>query len=479
MERHVLIIDDDLGTCETLSDVLKEDGYMVASARNALLGLDYVKRGGFSVALVDIKLPDMDGLDLVQRMLVIHPEMYVVIITGHASLENVIRAMNSKAYAYLCKPFEMDDLRATIRKAFKQVDFAEKQRLLEQEIREVKERLDETLNSLPGSVVIFDRDQKVEYVNAVYLREFAQKKEEILGKRLLDRFPISPSEREQVKENVEIFFDAKIVRSGEIMFGARFVRYKLFPFSKRKGEREKAGLVLWDVTEEKKLQAYLAQSEKLAGIGLIVTGIAHEINNPLQGIMGMAEAIMSEEEIDVAKGYARELISYTKDVSDIVKSLITYSREAKETELIHVGVALKLKDALRISRHSVEFKEIEVIIADEEAPKIRVNPGELQQVFVNIINNAVQAMQGKGKLTLSTGSAGGSVVVRISDTGPGISKEHLGKIFDPFFTTKEIGMGTGLGLNIAYRIVTKYMGKIEVESEEGKGATFIIKLPIV
>lgn len=108
-----------------------------------------------------------------------------------------------------------------------------------------------------------------------------------------------------------------------------------------------------------------------------------------------------------------------------------------------------------------------------------MNPGELQQVFVNIINNAVQAMQGKGKLTLSTGSTGGSVVVRISDTGPGISKEHLGKIFDPFFTTKEIGMGTGLGLNIAYRIVTKYMGKIEVESEEGKGATFIIKLPIV
>jgi signal transduction histidine kinase/FixJ family two-component response regulator len=479
MRRNVLIIDDDVGTCETLSDVLKEVGYTVASARNALLGLDYVKRGGFSVALVDIKLPDMDGLDLVQRMLVIQPKMYVVIITGHASLENVIRAMNSKAYAYLCKPFEMEDLKATISKAFKQVEFTEKQRLLEQEIREVKERLDETLNSLPGSVVLFDRDQKVEYVNAVYLREFSKKKEEVLGKSLLDQLPVSPAEKERVKENLEVFFGAKIARSAEIRVGTRFVRYKIFPFSKRKGERAKAGLVLWDVTEEKKLQAYLAQSEKLAGIGLIVTGIAHEINNPLQGIMGMAEAITAEEEINVVKGYARELISYTKDVSDIVKSLISYSREAKETELIHVGVDVKLKDALRISRHSVEFKEIEVIITDEDAPKIRVNPGELQQVFVNIINNAVQAMEGKGRLTLSTGSADGHVIVRISDTGPGISKEHLGKIFDPFFTTKEIGRGTGLGLNIAYRIVAKYLGKIEVESEEGKGATFIIKLPIV
>jgi len=164
--------------------------------------------------------------------------------------------------------------------------------------------------------------------------------------------------------------------------------------------------------------------------------------------------------------------------AEIVKELTGYVRTAEASDFESVNVNEKLNNAIKISKHSTRFEDVEIITDYQTIPLIRANSDEIQQVFVNLINNAVQAMNRKGRLVLSTMTSGDYVEIKVMDNGPGIPKGHINKIFDPFFTTKEVGKGKGLGLNIVYRIVTKYYGSIEAESEEGKGTTFTVRFPV-
>ncbi|HXC62681.1 MAG TPA: ATP-binding protein [Nitrospiria bacterium] len=226
------------------------------------------------------------------------------------------------------------------------------------------------------------------------------------------------------------------------------------------------------------LQQQLIQSEKLAQVGIMAAGIAHEVNNPLSVMLGKAEMILEEEDPARVKKYAQEIIKYAKKASDIVKGITFYSRvtTAPGTER-RIYLNAQLNEAIKLSKYSTSFDDIELVTDYQDIPPVRGNAGEIQQVFVNLMKNAVQAMNGKGRLLVSSRYEDGSVVVTIRDTGAGIKKEHLKQIFTPFFTTKDPGRGTGLGLNIVHKIITNHGGSISVESEEGQGAAFIVRLP--
>lgn len=222
-------------------------------------------------------------------------------------------------------------------------------------------------------------------------------------------------------------------------------------------------------------QRQLIQSEKLASLGQLAAGVAHEINNPLTNISNSAQLLLQEAEGKVAKRL-KIIEENVEKASRIVRNLRNFSR-APEFHPEFVDVNSLLEKSLEFVRH--ELKGIEVVKDfDTDLPEVLADPLQLQQVFVNIITNACQAMPNGGTLTLATRGGDEMVEIRISDTGVGIPKEHLSKIFDPFFTTRKVGKGTGLGLSISYKIVDAHNGKIEVESEVGKGSTFIIKLPI-
>lgn len=231
------------------------------------------------------------------------------------------------------------------------------------------------------------------------------------------------------------------------------------------------------IREEKRLIRQLIQSEKLAGLGVIIAGIAHEINNPLYVMVGMAEAILQETKLPLIHEYARDILKHGRTAAQIVSNLTFYSRASDARTLSAVDVHRCLNYALKIVKHSAKSDGVEFVQDYHDVPFISANPGEIQQVFVNVINNAVDAMQGAGTVLIATRHVHSEAMITIRDTGPGILQKNLTQVFDPFFTTKEAGKGTGLGLNIAYRIVTQYQGTIEVESEEGQGATFIIKFP--
>jgi len=252
-----------------------------------------------------------------------------------------------------------------------------------------------------------------------------------------------------------------------------------YPVSNDEGDLFAVAEYVQDITEEKRLQEQLIQSEKLAGIGILASGIAHEINNPLSGVIGMAELCMAEENPEEMKSYLTDILNCAQRIGEIAKGLKSYSRMAKDGSQTLVDVNEVLENSLKITRLGIKTDSVEVIKKFQPVEKIEANVGEVQQVFSNLITNALQAINGRGgMLTLSTRSLKDMVEVKVSDNGMGISEKYLSQIFDPFFTTKNPGEGTGLGLNIVYRIVTKYEGTIDVESKVDMGTTFTVKLPI-
>jgi len=233
-----------------------------------------------------------------------------------------------------------------------------------------------------------------------------------------------------------------------------------------------------DITQQKRLQEELIQSEKLAGIGTLASGIAHEINNPLYGIIGTAEIMLEEVSSNLSlMEYTKDIIRYAQGAAEIIKDLTTYSRK-EEMEEVNLNLVETIENSLKLASRGMNFKQITLKKNYCELPAIEASPGELQQVFLNLIINAVQAMDGKGELSVVCRLEGGNAVVMVKDTGPGIEKKNLENIFNPFYTTKEPGRGTGLGLSIVYQIIYNMGGRISVESTPGVGTTFILYIPI-
>lgn len=236
--------------------------------------------------------------------------------------------------------------------------------------------------------------------------------------------------------------------------------------------------LLWMlVREEQELRAQLTQADKLATLGTFAAQIAHDLKNPLYCIREFAQFIEEEHDSDRIKEYSQEILKADQYLTSIVDGLTAYTRTTcSEPESIRLPELLD--QAVKMSRFATTSNAVEVVCDYQPVPPIRADASEMLQIFVNIITNAVQAMNGQGRLMLGVKVEEEKVVISIRDTGPGISAALLPKIFTPFFTTKERGVGTGLGLSIVQTLVKKYGGEIEVESEEGKGAAFTIRFPL-
>ena len=233
-----------------------------------------------------------------------------------------------------------------------------------------------------------------------------------------------------------------------------------------------------DITQQKQLQEELIQSEKLASIGTLASGIAHEINNPLSAVIGTAEIMLDEvpEGTKLAE-YTSDIIKYSRSAAEVIRDLNSYSRKEKGDQA-SLNLVEILEDALKLAKRGLVFEGIRVLKKYEQVPPIMGNPNELQQVMLNLIINAVQAMEGSGTLTLECRQIGWNLLVAVRDTGPGIEEENIDKVFNPFFTTKDPGKGTGLGLSISHQIIHRIGGRIRLETHPGEGTSFEITLPL-
>lgn len=238
--------------------------------------------------------------------------------------------------------------------------------------------------------------------------------------------------------------------------------------------------------ETRALQAELIQAEKLAGIGTLAAGIAHEVSSPLFGILGLAEAIVDETELPTAHAHAREIVDYCDSIREIVQELSSYSRVGEGSLLTPVVLSQSLEDARRLVERSLSPRGVSFSVDCASELMVRARSNELQQVFVNLLKNAAEAVaehrDSGGHVAARAWRDGSTVHVTVTDNGPGIPAESIGLLFDPFYTTKPPGKGTGLGLNVVYRIVTKYQGSIVARTPTDDtgtptGAEFSVRFP--
>ncbi len=385
----ILIIDDEPGMRKTLSDVLKIKGYHVFVAKDGAEGLALLKENPVNLAVIDLGLPDIPGLALLQQIKAEYCLIEVIILTGNATIDSAIEATNLGAFSYLTKPYVIDQLLLLIKRA------TEKQ------------------------------------YSAVELRAS---------------------------------------------------------------------------------QLQMFQSEKMASIGQLAAGVAHEINNPMGFILSNLSTLSkyTERLIDFMQTQSellassaapnqladleekRKLLKLERIVKDvpqliseslegaervkvIVQNLKTFSRKDEE-QWKTADLNECLESTLNVVWNELKYKA-EIHREYGDLPGLRCNPGQLNQVFMNLMINAVHAIETSGIIKVKSWFDQGSIYLAISDNGCGMPDEVRGKIFEPFFTTKEVGKGTGLGLSISYDIVRKHNGTIEVESEPGIGTTFTVILP--
>ncbi|HCJ66366.1 MAG TPA: hypothetical protein DHV62_03335, partial [Elusimicrobia bacterium] len=229
-------------------------------------------------------------------------------------------------------------------------------------------------------------------------------------------------------------------------------------------------------------QAKLIQSEKLAALGQLAGGAAHELNNPLSGILGFAQILINEIPNDIPwKNDLKEIEKSAQRCKKIIASLLSFSRQS-QFDFKPANVNEVIEETLKLCEHQITLANVKIVRNyAQNSPFINASTSHLQQVFLNIIVNAQQAMPKGGTLTINTYfREPDSIEISFIDTGIGIEKENLKHIFEPFFTTKEVGKGTGLGLSVSHGIIQKHQGNIRVESEgKDKGAKFVITLPIL
>jgi len=338
--------------------------------------------------------------------------------------------------------------------------------------------------SVIGTIVIDAETMKLVMANQAAAKMFELGSvEEGIGLDLLDFVP--PEDRERVLEVIrKDLFEQDLRRTNEFRAVNKSGRELWISVTAARimHEGKLAGLISFtDITEQKRQSERLMLTDRLASLGELASGAAHELNNPLTSIIGFSQLLMEKEVPDDIHEDLKLIYNEAQRAVSVTKNLLTFARKhapVKQRDQINNIIEDVLK--LRTYEHKVNGIEVERQLAPN-LPKIMVDYFQMQQVFMNIIINAEYFMtkaHNKGTLTITTKKQGNTVMISFADDGPGIPPENVKRIFDPFFTTKEAGKGTGLGLSICHGIVTGHGGQIYVRSQLGKGATVFVELPI-
>lgn len=331
------------------------------------------------------------------------------------------------------------------------------------------------LRQMNDGILIFDTDDRLLEANRATL-EILGTDRKVIGKKMEELLPLSPLFERLSLKNFGLF-ELPLPVSDQTRF------LELETMEMRDNNSRLLGwlAILHDITARKKMQEQVMIQDRLASIGQLTSGVAHELNNPLTTVIGFSELLLKRDLPEDIKGDLETIGREAKRTAEIVRNLLTFARmhpqEKKATD-INENILNVLK--LRTYEHNVS--NIQAITRlDPDLPKITGNGFQLQQVFLNIIINAEFFMldaHKKGTLTITTERIRDFARISFADDGPGIPEKDIPSLFTPFFTTKDVGKGTGLGLSICYGIVTEHGGRIWAESEPGQGAVFNIELPL-
>jgi len=401
-------------------------------------------------------------------------ETAVIVIIGIIST----RLVSSLVEARNLQQSIADDLKKTNERL--ELEIAGRSRA-EERLRQAAEEWRTTFDSITDLVSIQDRYFRIVRLNKAYADIFKKHPRELVGKTCYELVhgtgePIPNCPHRKTLETKE----PGIVEFFEPHLGA-YLEVATSPVVNEQGEVVASVHITRDITERKHMEEQLLIADRLASIGELSAGIAHEVNNPLTSVIGFTQLLLEEDIPDNLRGNVEIISREAERASGIVKNLLTFSRRHDEVKQM-VNINSIIENVLELRAYQQKVNNIGVNLSFADIPEVFADYFQLQQVFLNIVINAeyfmAEAHQG-GTLSIATEKSGDIIRATFTDDGPGIARKDQGHLFDPFFTTKGVGKGTGLGLSICHGIVTGHGGRIYAESEPGQGTTFVVELPLL
>ncbi len=385
-----------------------------------------------------------------------------------------------RIYYYSILPFSWE---GEVKNAMLLMEDITEQVRLSEEVRRVENRLASVVESASDIVLSTDTEGLILTWNSAAEKISGYRLEDVRGRSFFDFF--LPEHREGVRQ---VF--AGMLADGNSRVGGWdlvkpegeriSVSWVCSPMKDDQGHTVGVVAVGRDETQQRQMEMQLVQSQKLAALGVMAGGIAHEIRNPL-AICSSAAQFLLERDLtpEFLHECAEKIQGGIQKVSVIIENLLRFARPSERTEMTQVDLVRVISEPLHLVANQAKLQQIEVVTELPPGPTL-VSGMEslLQQVFMNLFLNAINAMPDGGSLRVAVEPGSGEVRVRVADTGHGIPKEDMENIFDPFYTRSPVGRGTGLGLSICYSIVKEHQGTIEVESEWGRGASFTVRLPV-
>lgn len=459
--RAVLIVDDEESLAENLSEIVGMLGVGAVIARDRKSALEAASQRDFDVALIDVRLPDGDGMSLLEPLHARSPYMQVVLITGNATLEGAIAAVRGDAFAYVLKPVSPPDLLETVRRALDQAGLYHERERLRLDLERSERRHRELVESMPALVLALDEKGRITVWNRLLETVTGFSSAEMLG----------------TDGTVLVTADG---RSHDLPLkagGVRKVRWSRAEVPGGYGEALVYAVGV-DVTGEEEMLRRTLRAERLAAVGTLAAGLAHEVRNPLNSAALQLAVLERRLERGEAPGRTAPIVHVIKSEIDrldrLVREFLAFAKPAPLEARPFDVAALLASTAELIAPEAEAARVVLTVDTAERLPAASGDAERLRQVLLNLTRNALEAMQAAGgRITLRARPAGSLLELEVEDDGPGFPNDL--PVFDAFFTTKD--QGTGLGLSLVHRIIQDHGGTIRVASRPGC-TCFTFTLPI-
>ncbi len=483
-QGKILVVDDELGMREGIRRILELYGHNVDTASNGTEGIEKGIANEYDLYFIDLRMPDVEGTQVLREIKLVYPEAICVIVTAYASIETAVETTRLGAYQYIPKPFEPDELQILVNRALERRWYIlEARRLREEQERRLlqvaheQSRMRTIINSLDDGIMVINQEGQVVLFNPGFIKllnveskiEIGDKVWQFLPDELNKQLREIFSKKEQVKaiqQEIIIHPPAKLV----IMANTTPIIDK--------GELLGVVSVLRDISELKKIDIMRSQFVDMA---------AHELKSPLSAVQGYLELVVDKtlgDDPDLYENYLKRSLDRTKSLVNLINDLLNVTRlEAGKVrrEINRQDISELLSERLNFMKNDIKEHNLEVRISVTEHLFVDADQIDLQRLFTQVISNAIQYNRDNGSITINGSRNGHYIRIDVTDTGIGMRPEDKERLFEDFFRaknehTREI-TGTGLGLTIVKKIVDAYAGKIEIESEYEKGTTFSVFLP--
>jgi len=474
---HILVIDDEQRIRDACRMVLNAMGCTVETANDGLQALDMIEERHFDILLLDLMMPNMSGFEVLSQVRDLDPDTVVIVITGYATLEHSIEAMKKGAFDFIPKPFTPDQLRAVVTKSLRYTHAL-------QDIANSRSRMRIMVNSLMDGVMTTDTEKRIVLANSAFRHMIGFKGDTMVGSKVneviadeallrsIDRaLAMPPGAWTEIAHELTI--------AGKSEGEEKIFSVRCSPFRGRTDYNLGTITVLHDITAIKKMDQMKSD---------FVSMVSHEIRSPINSLLMQLKIILdglagetTPKQREILERASEKMLNLNSMVTELLDlSRIESGLVAHEKELVDIAALLQEQQKLHEPYARKKQLEIDLEIADD-LPKLLANPRHMDEVFSNLITNAIKYSPPDGRVSISASVKNECLGIRVADTGYGIPEQDLDRIFTRFYRVKDANTrtihGTGLGLAIVKSIIDSLHGSITVKSRVGEGTEFSILLP--